>query len=499
MNGFKQHILSLCNKKEGYEIEFKAAKGGLPSSLWESYSAFANTAGGVIVLGIKDKNDTFYPDGLDQGTIRHYKKSFWDGAHNSQKVSICLPKEEDVIEDAYDDGSYLLIIKIPRAPFDSKPVYINGNPKNTYRRNYEGDYLCTQAEISRMYAEADILAHSLDSAILKNYSLEKDFDKPTIDQYRQLYRLHHEGHAWNDLGDFEFLKKMGAYKLDRETGEEGFTLAGLLMFGSGQAIQDTLPHYFVDYREKLSADPRIRYTNRIYPDGTWEPNLFQFFKRVYRELAQVLPVPFKLDGTDRVDETPAHESLREAICNTLIHSQYRMLEGIVIERYSDRLYFSNPGTMLLPVETFYEGGHSICRNSILQKMFIAIGRGEHLGSGADVIGKGWNANGWPAPEIHEYFGSNTDRVELILKFGNNVSVNAGNDRENDREKWAKLTPRQVLILSVMKENDRVTTEELKARLHTSISTVNREIATLKKAKVLDREGSDNGGRWLVLI
>lgn len=33
MNGFKQHILSLCNKKEGYEIEFKAAKGGLPSSL----------------------------------------------------------------------------------------------------------------------------------------------------------------------------------------------------------------------------------------------------------------------------------------------------------------------------------------------------------------------------------------------------------------------------------------------------------------------------------
>ena len=56
-----------------------------------------------------------------------------------------------------------------------------------------------------------------------------------------------------------------------------------------------------------------------------------------------------------------------------------------------------------------------------------------------------------------------------------------------------------MILSVMKENDRVTTEELKARLHTSISTVNREIATLKKAKVLDREGSDNGGRWLVLI
>lgn len=296
---------------------------------------------------------------------------------------------------------------------------------------------------------------------------------------------------------------MGAYKTDRETGEEGFTLAGLLMFGNGHAIQDTLPHYFVDYREKLSTDPRIRYTNRIYPDGTWEPNLFQFFKRVYRELAQVLPIPFKLDGTDRVDETPAHESLREAICNTLIHSQYRMLEGIVIERYPNRLYFSNPGTMLISVETFYEGGHSICRNSILQKMFIAIGRGEHLGSGADVIGKGWNVNGWPAPEIHECFGSNTDRVELVLRLGNNTPFNARNERENERENernnWSQLTPRQVLMLSIMKENERVTTKELKERLRTSISTVNREIATLKEADVLSREGGDNGGRWLVLI
>ena len=256
-----------------------------------------------------------------------------------------------------------------------------------------------------MYAEADILAHSLDSVILKNYSLEKDFDKPTIDQYRQLYRLHHEGHAWNDISDFEFFKKMGAYAVDRETGEEGFTLAGVLMFGSGQAIQDTLPHYFVDYREKLSSDPRIRYTHRIYPDGTWEPNLFQFFKRVYQELAQVLPVPFKLDGPDRVDETPAHESLREAICNTLIHAQYRMPEGIVIERYRDHLYFSNPGTMLIPLESFFEGGHSICRNATLQKMFIAIGRGEHLGSGADVIEKGWKENGWPEPELKEHFGA----------------------------------------------------------------------------------------------
>ena len=495
MKDFRTYILGLCGKKEGYEVEFKGAKGGFPGSFWETYSAFANTAGGIIVLGINEKNHRFRPDGLDEDAIDKYKKIFWDCAHNSQKVSVSLLKEEDVIVDKYTDGSFILIFKIPRAPFDAKPVYIDGNPKNSYRRNHEGDYLCTQSEISRMYAEADILAHPLDSVILKNYSLEKDFDKPTIDQYRQLYRLRHDGHAWNELSDFEFLKKMGAYAVDRETSEEGFTLAGLLMFGNGQAIQDTLPHYFVDYREKLSTDPRVRYTNRIYPDGTWEPNLFQFFKRVYRELAQVLPVPFKLDGIDRVDETPAHESLREAICNTLIHSQYRMMEGIVIERYPDRLYFSNPGTMLIPVETFYEGGHSICRNAILQKMFIAIGRGEHLGSGADVIGKGWKENGWPEPEIKEHFGAHTDRVELTLRLGTVSVLNPESKGESKGESKVRTKDK---IKEAMKENKSITLPEIAIMLNLSLGAVEKAVRQMKKEGDVRHVGPNKGGEWVVL-
>ena len=495
MKDFRTYILGLCGKKEGYEVEFKGAKGGFPGSFWETYSAFANTAGGIIVLGIIEKNHRFKPDGFDEDTINKYKKTFWDSAHNPQKVSVCLLKEEDVFVDRYTDGSYILIFKIPRAPFDSKPVYIDGNPRNTYRRNHEGDYICTQAEISRMYAEADILAHSLDSVILKNYSLEKDFDKPTIDQYRQLYRLHHEGHAWNDISDFEFFKKMGAYAVDRETGEEGFTLAGVLMFGNGQAIQDTLPHYFVDYREKLSSDPRIRYTHRIYPDGTWVPNLFQFFKRVYQELAQVLPVPFKLDGPDRVDETPAHESLREAICNTLIHAQYRMLEGIVIERYRDHLYFSNPGTMLIPVESFFEGGHSICRNAILQKMFIAIGRGEHLGSGADVIEKGWKENGWPEPEIQEHFGANTDRVELTLRLGA-LSTPV---TEHGSESSVKSSVRNAETgKEMMRKDPKVTHKIMADALGISERGAEKITKRLRESGDIRRKGGRFGGEWEVI-
>ena len=51
----------------------------------------------------------------------------------------------------------------------------------------------------------------------------------------------------------------------------------------------------------------------------------------------------------------------------------------------------------------------------------------------------------------------------------------------------------------MKENDRVTTEEMKEKLNVSISTVNREIAALKKKRALDRKGGDKDGQWIVLI
>ena len=494
MKDFKTYLLELCEKKEGTELEFKSAKGGFPGSFWETYSAFANTRGGIIILGVSEKKGAFTPDGLTDELVAKYKKVFWDCAHNKAKVSCNLLMDKDVI-DGDCDGHKVIVFMVPRAPYDMRPVYINGNPNNTYRRNHEGDYICTQAEISRMYADSDILSHPVDSKILKNYSLQSDFDDTTIRQYRQLFALRHEGHPWNDLSDMEFLKRIEGYKVDRETCEEGFTLAAVLMFGNEQAIRDALPHYFVDYREKLSSDPRIRYTDRVYPDGSWVPNIFQFYSRVYPKLSQALPTPFKLVGDVRQDETLAHESLREAFCNSLIHCQYRMIEGIVIERYPDRLYFSNPGTMLISPEDFLEGGHSICRNGILQKMFIAIGRGEHMGSGADTINKGWEVNDWPDLEIKEHFGQNNDRVELTLWI-KKESAETSSDLENGRVK--SRVKSRVKIKEEMRNTPTISLKEIAERLNLSIKTVEKAVSKMTEDGEIAHKGPKKSGYWEIL-
>ena len=175
------------------------------------------------------------------------------------------------------------------------------------------------------------------------------------------------------------------------------------MFGKTESITDQActPWYFVDYQEKLSDDPQQRWTDRIYPDGTWEANLYQFFFRVYNKLTQTLPVPFKLDGVVRQDETTAHIAIREALVNTLVHCNYAVQGNIVVTRNKEQITFRNPGCMLISVEDFYAGSQSLCRNPILQKFFIQLGIGEKAGSGADFIVKGWQDNKWSRPQLEE--------------------------------------------------------------------------------------------------
>ena len=408
-------ILAAVNAGEDKDWEFKSAKGGLPGSLWHTYSAMANTDGGVIVLGVREANSGFEIHGIDD--VERMEKDLWNTINNRSKISANLCVNHD-IRIVTVSGRQVLVVQVPRANRRQRPVFTGQNPlEGTYRRQNDGDYLCSRQEVGRMLA--DQAEQPADSEILEGFSLD-DLDQPSLDQYRNRFASRSPVHPWLKADNRGLLEKLGGWRTDRTTGHEGLTVAGLLMFGKDNAIRDpsAVPQYHIDYRERLSSDPQVRWTDRVWPDGTWTANLFQFFERAYPRVVRDLRIPFQLASQQDVslfqrhDDTIVHEAIREAFVNALIHADYRGQGGIVIERYRDRLEFSNPGTLLLGIDQILKGAVSECRNRTLQGMFATLGYGEKAGSGIDKIRQGWASQKWRWPQIQEL--QRPDRVRLVL-------------------------------------------------------------------------------------
>jgi len=386
---------------ETFDLEFKSAKGGIPGSFWETYSSFANTQGGEIFLGVKQTKEGLVIDGLSKEQALSYQKQLWDCLNNRNKVSVNLLGNDD-IERIDTMLGCVLAIRIPMADLKSRPVYIDNNPDKAFKREHEGDYLCTKDEVRRMYAEANILETPQDARVLEGFGFEEDIDKESFRKYRQIFTNLKPTHPWSSLPDLEFMTMLGGYGKDRKKGKEGLTLAGLLMFGKMTSITDPYccPSFFPDYR-KTDPNSNERWTDRICWDGTWEANLFNFYNKVYNKLIETLPRPFALKDGVRIEDSPMHVAIREAFVNALIHCDYTIDSTIVIENQVSKFVFTNPGSMLVPLNQYFQGGESVCRNKSLQKMFMLIGSAEKAGSGASKIWEGWKSANYRNPSIEQ--------------------------------------------------------------------------------------------------
>ena len=413
-------IKVLLEVGERISFECKKAENNIPKSVWETYSSFANTIGGIIVLGITE-NVKFV------GEANHFeitgitnpqklRKEFFDTL-NSNKVNRNILTDSDVEIIDYE-GVPLMCITVPQADYRQRPIYINGNMMNgAFKRNYEGDYHCTEEDVKAMIRDANDSGN--DGILIEHYNID-DIDSATLNAYRNRFRTANPDHIWNDYDDKDFLLNIGAYIRDRNTKREGLTLAGLLVFGKGLSIRERFDNIRMDYLDFTNLEEESRWSDRLTYDGRWENNLYNFFMRVQSKLISDIKRPFSLKGMERNDDSLLHKAIREALTNLIIHADYMLTGVLKVEKYDNRFVFSNPGSLKIPVVDIYEGGHSKARNPHIQAILRMIGFGENIGSGFPTILEACKKENWRRPLLEER--PDLHLVELTLSMVSLISA-----------------------------------------------------------------------------
>lgn len=503
--------------REHNQLEFKRAKGGLPKSFWETYSAFANTDGGVIVLGADEGEDGFpRPTGITN--VDAMLKDLWNGLNNPERASANLLVDSDVVVEDLE-GHPLVFVSVPRADRRVRPVYVGNNPKTgTYRRNGEGDYHVT--EDAYLSLVRDSLRDPVDGVVLGDLTLS-DLCEETVDAYRNLFRATRPKSPWLGLDDERFLMRIGA--AGRATGDPMVhpTRAGLLMFGRSEDIVLEFPHYFLDCRQVTGAN---RWNNRITSStaGEWSGNVYDFWHRANLMLTDGLPVPFRLrPDMIRDDDTPQHRAVREALTNALVHADYFGRAGVVCIRNRDSVEISNPGLLRIPLELIEAGGISEARNETMLHIFSLVNIGERAGSGYDVLVQGTESAGKPAPVLNEIY--EPERVRLFMELetsglaefrlpgmggeGSPLVTRLGSpdDRDGGTGRTvasdiprADLSEDELALVEAVRSHPGARRAELARAAGLSERTFDRTVSRLVERGILARVGSRKSGNWIVV-
>ena len=393
--------------KEGVDVEFKEAADSLPKSMWETVSAFANTRGGVIILGIKENSRTFSVTGVINAA--KMESDFWNTIRNRKKIS-SLSISTGAFEIIKANDKEVIRITIPQADFTELPVYINGEMSQTYIRRGEGDYLATAEELKALIRNGS--SKSQDRLPLKDLSIDA-LDRSTLVRFKSIIEARYPEGGYEDMKMQDFLLHLGL--LDDSDKESVCLYSGtLLLFGRYNIIKRYFDSYQIDYFDYRGSTER--WADRVSTDDLRpeEMNLFNFYEIAYQKLASTTKSGFKLDGNMVRINTDMTQALREALVNTLVHADYSIPNSSIrIEVFDTYYRFENPGKMLIPIDKFFRGGSTKSRNDVIMSAFRRMGLSERQGYGGYQIFKAVSNNMLRSPQIVTSLEKTTLTIWLV--------------------------------------------------------------------------------------
>ena len=399
-----EELLARIESGERDDVEFKAARAAAPSNALATVSAFANTGGGYIVMGVSEADGALKITGVEK--VDKVQREFNSLLRDWQKVSTVLPTEL-----TYHDieGKTLLCFYIPEASRTDKPVYLDKDVDGAYIRKGAESCRCTQDELFNFIRNNGAVSYD---AMPIDIDPESFFDAGDLRWYRAQLESERP-YADSDIADMEFLETWGF--LVESEGRLMPTRAAVFLLGKQSIILQHLPRMVVDLQwHKCHAHEHSigdEWTSRVIV----EANLVKSWKAILDFIDKHVDTPYEIDEEtlQRIGNSRRYVSFREAAVNLLIHQDYGKADGDpVIRVFKDGIDFYNPGNAFASREDLVGNVERKHRNPRIVTAFERIGLSDQRGGGLKKIFQDWREFGYFPPEIENNKGDMTFRLSL---------------------------------------------------------------------------------------
>lgn len=474
-------LKSILKVGETVAVEFKRCGNGIESDTYETVCSFLNRFGGDIFMGVLDDGTIL---GVPEKAATDMVKNFISVTSNPALFSPTVYLDPRIIKD--EQERIIVHVHIPPS------AEVHSYKKIVYDRVDDADIKVTStSQIASMYIRKQKIF--TEKKIYPFVAME-DLRLDLLPKIRQMAITHAGGrHPWEHMGDKELLQSAGLYGIDLVTGEKGYNLAAIMLFGKDDIILNACPAYETDALvRKINMD---RYDDREIV----KTNLIESFDFLMDFARKHLPDKFFLEN--EINVSLRNILAREMVGNTLMHREFSSTYAakFVIER--DKMYVENASRAVKQGTITPENLEPNPKNPIIASFFRNIGRADRLGSGVRNLFKYCQFYSGQIPVFKE-----GDVFRIVVPLDEEYSFDYGTNNRNgiktgvktSEKTGVKLTETEKKILKVIKENPAITQKELSEILRLSNSGIRYVIKGLKEKELLYRSGSRRNGEWKIL-
>ena len=342
--------------------------------------AFLNSEGGELLLGVKDDGRI---TGVAESEVQKIKNHFINVMNSGSKIN--PPIHLDIKDVKIDDKTilYINVIQSSQVHRCNAKTFIRQNDSDVDITNNNPAILKLHVQKDSSYSENKIFP----------FARFEQFRPDLFERARRLVNNENPNHPWNELDNMGILKRETLYMENLSTGEKGFTLAAILLFGSDEMIASVVPAF------KIDLIKRVKNTSRYDDRLVFSTNLIESYDKILEFVSKHLPDPFFLEGEQRINLRQV--IFREIIANMLIHKEYLNAEPtqLIIEKNQIRAINSNKPFINGIINLDNLVAHP--KNPNIARIFRQFGRAEEMGSGINNLYKYCKEYSGYEPEVRD--------------------------------------------------------------------------------------------------